>query len=86
MNDPSLHLHSNHVVRACTQQLGDASVKLIPVALHEPVGIVLNGVVVVMNRELLQPRVRNQVLLVRDLDGAERPSAPTAATGNTYAG
>lgn len=44
---------SDHVIRACPQQLGDAGVQLVPVALHEPVRIVLDGVIVVVDRELL---------------------------------
>lgn len=61
--------HSNHVVRARSQQLGNAGVQFIPIALHEPLGIVLDSVVVMVHSELPQPRVGRQVLLVCDLRG-----------------
>lgn len=77
-------LHPNHVVRACSQQLGNAGVQLIPVALHEPVCVILDRVVVVMDRELLQSRVRCQVLLVGDLESAAHN--PQRANGSTSRG
>lgn len=60
-------LPSDHVIRAGPKQLGDAGVQFIPVAFHEPVCVVLDGVIVVMDCELLQPGVCFQVLLVGDL-------------------
>lgn len=48
---------SDHVVRACAEQLCDTGVQLIPVAFHEPVRVILDGVVVVVDGEVLEPRV-----------------------------
>lgn len=48
---------SDHVVRACAEQLCDTGVQLIPVAFHEPVRVILDSVVVVVDGEVLESRV-----------------------------
>lgn len=53
--------------------------QLIPVALHEPVRVVLDGVVVVVDCKLLQPRVGFQVLLVGDLTSGCSTSSKSPA-------
>lgn len=74
---------SDHVVRACAEQLCDTGVQFIPVAFHEPVCVILDSVIVVVDGEVLEPRVGFQVLLVGDL--ARMRHADQITQGRTHA-